>query len=444
MKNLLKNMRIYIPMLIATAAASVVAFIFCRLFDRISGNHSHFLLTGGFFALFFLLLGSAVFFCEYIFEGLPDTALRKHLRSPITRRTVALIAAGALLGSFLLGGFFQFLYELEPAGKASNVEAYAFIIDNSGSMDGNDSENKRFEALTQICATLPADKPVAVYIFGDETRCVRPYATQEEQPVAPEESWYEGLGGTYLGAAIDTCCKDTEQARTDGLFSGASRIIALTDGASFDLGGWFGHSTDVHVDRATDSNCEIFSIGFGSPDRSTLKELSWGTGGEYYDAGDAYDIAATMHSAVKAKSRGRMLMGVRSGRKSSSFWYGLLRFLFVGALGFGISFCAAMLIDNANITRILLIQTGVKSIVAALLLELLIQHSFGSGFVQLLTCLLIGVLVLEASVSERGSGRGGRKDKSAKGEEPGAQGWNAHSTQDGNKSVKAGDYTVKG
>ena len=447
MKKLLRNMRIYIPMLVATGVASVIAFIICHLIDRIAGNHSHFLLTGGFFAIFFILLGTAVFFCEYICESLPETSLRSHFRNPITRRSTAIFVVCVLLGSFLAGGILQVLYELEPARKATNVEAYAFILDNSGSMDDNDPDNKRFEALTQICATLPIDKPVAVYIFGTDTRCMRPYATQEQQPIVLNESWYEDLGGTSLGHAIDVCCQDTEQARTDGIFSGAVRIIDLTDGDSPDLGWFFGKSIDAYVNEAIDSGCEIFSIGFGSPNRSTLQDLSWGTGGEYYDAGDAYNIAATMQTAVKAKSRGRMLMGVRAGRKASSFGYGLLRFLFVGILGFGVSCCAAMMIDNKKITQILVVQTGVKSIVAALLLELLIQHSFGSGFVQLITCLLIGTLVLETGTTKSEHSRCRYRDYSdgtLEGSKSRDSDWNTLSVQDKNKSVNAGDYSVKG
>ena len=400
MNSLLKTGRLYLPMLLSTAAVSLIAFFVCASIERNAAKYWHFFMTGGFFALFCLMLCAAVFLCEYFFEGFPEAAIRGKMKNLKTRNYFALTVAGMTLASFLVGGFFQFLYELEPTGKTREAAAYAFIIDNSISMGGNDPSNMRFDALTQICESLPPEKPVAVYVFGTDTFCVRPYATQEDQPVSPTDQWFTDLENTYLGKAIMQCCEDTDMAKSEGLYSGMTRIITLTDGDSADLG-WFSADTMRKVvNRACDGDCEIFSIGFGDADRSTLENLSWETNGEYYDAGDAYNIASSMNSAVAAKSRGRMLMGVRSGKKSTNIWYGLMRVFFVALLSFGISCGSALLIDYKNITMLIISQTAVKSLLAAILLELLIQHSFGSGFVQLTTCLLIGTLVLMVSNSK--------------------------------------------
>lgn len=232
------GVRLYIAMLLCTAAVSAVAFFLCRVTEAFKSFVSHFVLTGAFFAVFFLLLAVAVVVCECIFNGFPENDLRGKMKNPRIRKSFALFFAAALVGSFLLGGVFQWLYELEPSRKQvrqSEASAYAFVIDNSYSMEVNDKDNMRFDALTEICATIPSDKPIAVYLFGDEAVCVRPFISQDDLPVEPEDTWKEEMGGTMMGSALKMLFADVDTARDAGDLSGTVRVIALTDGDSFDL-----------------------------------------------------------------------------------------------------------------------------------------------------------------------------------------------------------------
>jgi len=382
-------------MLIATAVASLAAFGIGELLTGLFGVMPSILISSIFFTVFALLLCVAIFACEYIFQGFGIVGFRDRFSNKSVRGNTLKVVAILLVGVFAASALFQFLYELEPSGKSSKATNYAFVIDNSGSMTVSDPDNYRFTALQDIAVSLPADAPVAVYIFGTTTECVRPFQTQENVPFIADETWYVDQGGTNLYTALRKCSDDIEKAQDDGLISGKTRIIVLSDGACAELSSFFhGSKRKDIIKKVSKADGEIFTIGFGEPDVRMMTEIAEGTGGVYYDANSSYDLVGAISSAVKANSAGRLLMGVRSGRTAYHFGYALMRIVFVALLGAAFSIASGLLMGHKPIEKLIFIQCGAKSIAAGILIEVLTQNVSGDTVHRLITCLVIGTLVL--------------------------------------------------
>ena len=53
----------------------------------------------------------------------------------------------SLLAVFIVTVFLEYLYEINPKTKEIEATSYIFVIDESGSMGGNDAKGLRYKAI---------------------------------------------------------------------------------------------------------------------------------------------------------------------------------------------------------------------------------------------------------------------------------------------------------
>ena len=71
-----------------------------------------------------------------------------------------------VVGAFILGTLFEFIYERDFFSEMKGYQeptSYIFLIDNSGSMNTNDPQAIRYDAIEKIVSKQADDFPYAVY-----------------------------------------------------------------------------------------------------------------------------------------------------------------------------------------------------------------------------------------------------------------------------------------
>ena len=88
-------------------------------------------------------------------------------------RDIVLRSLLLFLAVFAAAALFEFLYELQLNGRNREPGSYIFLMDSSGSMEENDPENRRYEAIQSVLANQEEDFPFAVYTFANDSTLVR-------------------------------------------------------------------------------------------------------------------------------------------------------------------------------------------------------------------------------------------------------------------------------
>ena len=131
----------------------------------------------------------------------------------------------SLIGIFVLAMGLEFIYECNPNIKSIEPTSYIFVIDESGSMSGNDPGGLRYEAIPEIMKAAEEGFPYMVYTFSDDTQIIR--------DMAPLDAEYEPIpvnsdGGTAICGTILRILQDYK----NGVWDGGSnpKVVFLTDG----------------------------------------------------------------------------------------------------------------------------------------------------------------------------------------------------------------------
>jgi hypothetical protein len=174
---------------------------------------------------------------------------------------------------------YKLLYDEDAEDQFSGMDI-AFVIDSSGSMTSNDRNNVRIDVTRDFISKLTDNDRGAVVDF-DSTAKVRSVFTNDKDALSAAAGLIDSSGGTNLSSGITSALN---------LFDGDVRndvlkyIIMLTDGQG-------SYDTSLTT-RAAANNVVIYTVGLGSSvSSSVLTAMATGTGGGYYHASNADQLA---------------------------------------------------------------------------------------------------------------------------------------------------------
>lgn len=354
-----KRQEFNLLMLVITLILGALAWIPCYALHRVlEGVIPDPVLIGLLFGIFALILAIGVFLVSMI-----SGSFEKNLISGgESGSAIAFLALGVLLLA-VLAGVFQWIYSLRIRPESVEPTSYVFLIDDSGSTADSDPQQLRYDAIGQVLKDKDADFPYMVYGFADNVTLLR-----EMQPVSAGGEKLQGVssGGTAIKLVLEKVLNDYKNKRWDG--GAAPKVVLLTDGYPTDFT-FFTEISGILREYAR-SNISISAVGLGGADATLMEEIASRTNGVYVDIQDAALLAEAMTSAASSFSSVGDLVTTRYDHSLSGL-FGFLRVLFVALLGVGIGLLAMVAYGQADSAGLILISSIVKSVIGALLLELL-------------------------------------------------------------------------
>ncbi len=275
--------------------ASITAAILCtaagELFLRL--EISGFLLTALYVAGQTALLAGVCLLC---------TKLREFPK-PKSLKLLILLLVGVLVASIPL----ELVYELDIIpGSGDKPTSFIFLIDNSGSMSGNDPDYERCSAISKVMESQPDNFPFCIYSFEDEAhRLTDMQSAADAKAVLNDvEKQMYSSGGTDIVHAIQTVADDLNQKNLDG--GKRPRIILLTDGDSDSRG------LEKAIEDAEKSGATICTIGFGTEFDKNLENIAELGHGVFVRAENVEDLSRAYVRAAAGLNLGRNLFKYRT------------------------------------------------------------------------------------------------------------------------------------
>jgi len=375
---------------------AVVGFVYFMVSETLFGVLTEVLWPPLGIAIYFGLLALAIYFVLYLlnkargdYRGWSSKNLSSVVSSAFKKGAIAL----AVL--FVLAGGFEFLYEVDYSSVSENASSYVFLIDDSGSMNyedtGNDREYARITAIEDIMSDKASDIEFCVYKFQTEAQLVREMAPYKENESIrnikiKDEYGNEILafdssdGGTDIIGSLTTVIDDITSGRINA--GKSPRILLLSDGEDYG-------DIDSITKLCNDNNIIVSSIGF-CVDSQLLKEISSRTGGTYQEINDASLLSSGMESAFMLDNS-RNLLSERVVFDNNGL-YLVLRIVFLILLGALFSWikqkCYCSAYDHSYEDIVFWVSFALCSI-AAILLEVLLQYTHVDPWiVRCIFCLL--------------------------------------------------------
>lgn len=275
----------------------------------------------------------------------------------------------SLIGVFALAMGLEFLYECNPIVLTIQPTSYIFVIDESGSMSGNDPAGIRYEAIPEIMEAEKQGFPYMVYTFSDSARIAR--------DMGPLDSEYEALptvsdGGTAILGTLHQIVQDYK----DGLWDGGAnpKVVFLTDGSATDISRGFlwldGNMAEFSavLDEYYNSGVTISAVGLGNVDREIMTMMAETTGGIFINIDDASDLTSAMKTAAISYSE-RDLLSIRYMRRWD-WLYGVLRVLFLSIIGTVIGSLILLAYMEDSSIRIIVFSSVLCSLMGSILFEI--------------------------------------------------------------------------
>ena len=152
----------------------------------------------------------------------------------------------------------------------------------------DDAEKQRLTVARDMIDRLPENSRVGVVRYGSSIRALTPELLSDKEAVKKylTSSYFYNFGGTYMytgvnrGFTLFDTDEDGEMLRT---------MVVLSDGETADA-----RLHSSVVDTAVQENIKIYTVGLGSEStyfNAYMKPLAEETGGAFYPAEDAEDLA---------------------------------------------------------------------------------------------------------------------------------------------------------
>lgn len=297
--------------------------------------------------------------------------------------SMKLIGIGCIVGLFILGMLFEFLYEL--GGNIQEIPAnnVVFLLDDSGSMEDSDPNFERINAVEQIVESKGEDFNYAIYQFGEEINCVRPMASKS---AGMPDLRQPPMGQTPVRGALSTLQQDIK----NGVISVATnlQVVMLTDGHATDLG-WWNHRLGSAIKYYQRQGIPINTVGLGQADQNLMEKIASETGGVSVMVSDVSELVNAMNSVVRTGVIKRTLLTKRP-TVNLNILYGILHILFIALLG-GIFAPLKLSVAGDSDNEIsILVVSAVLSVVAAIIIEVG-MNIFATSIVRFIAVLLIGI-----------------------------------------------------
>ena len=176
----------------------------------------------------------------------------------------------------------SFTVSAAASGGDLNV---ALVVDNSGSL-GSTAFNDEKNAAKTLVSLIASNDKAAVWGFTGTVDAVIGFTADKGALNAAIDAYpYKG-GSTAFYDGVYQALSGT------ALQSGRKAVVAMTDGEDNSSG----HSQAEVIAYAKSLGIPVFTIGFGSFDKTVLEAIATQTGGAFYDAAGSANLQAILQA----------------------------------------------------------------------------------------------------------------------------------------------------
>lgn len=310
----------------------------------------------------------------------------KHVTQYKDGKGILFFVASMLVGIFILGTVFEFIYELSGI-KKEKVTSYIFAVDCSGSMSENDPDNRRYQAIEEIVSNCKKNFPFAIYLFSERVKLVREMLPVSEG-LDKEKIFLKPGGGTAIYHTLDTIITDNKEGKWNG--GKHPKLILLTDGEATDISE-FDAKMGQLMDKYKEEKISISTVGLGNFNDQILKEIAVAAEGVCVKVEDASYLVEGMKTAIKEENNSDLL-NIRQ-TEGKDYLHLCMRVVFLFLLGvvIRITIFVANCIEEDK-KRIISISI-VLSLLAGCLMEFVMQtQQIKPSSLRMLLCLLLTIM----------------------------------------------------
>lgn len=180
--------------------------------------------------------------------------------------------------------------DYDVALDTTSLSSICFVVDISGSMDGEPIRNAR-AALRKFVESMNDNTEVSIVAFDDGAYERTPLTQNASDLLAGIET-LQASGGTNISRGISGGIDSLRNA------VGAKNIILMTDGQSDEDYDW--------QTRALSDGVTIFTVGFGSVNTTYLTRIAELTGGTFTladSSGDLQNVYASIGSVIGNRAK---------------------------------------------------------------------------------------------------------------------------------------------
>lgn len=301
---------------------------------------------------------------------------------------------GILLSSLLL----EFVYDLIQQRKKEVVyNSYLFVIDNSGSMNGSDPYGLRYKAIETLLKDKPADFEFGVISFSDNAEVVR-----EMGPISKGIQLGEPInyGGTQMLHTMKYIAEEIDNGNIKA--DKNTKIVLLSDGEPTDVR--FKSTMMKGLKYYVKHGITVSTVGLLYADDDFMTMIADKTGGVYVRCDDVTKLQVALEQATEATKYYRNLLGYRDG-SILNILLGIMRILFVGALGLIIAVEKTAICDMFLDSKTVWVTSSVCGILAGICIELG-MNAIGINplVMRMITCVLLSCTFLNEDGLHEGTG----------------------------------------
>lgn len=375
--------RYSVRMLFVTVMVGVIYALVAEGFYRIAEDViPGVVLIPLYFTGLFLVLGAAVY--------LTGKLIYSRTFSGINKRQWVI----TLLLILALSALFEFLYEIAREKKqAKEITSFLFVLDDSGSMESNDPERIRYQAIDTLLEGKEDSFQYGIYSFNNESTVLRNMApkSQAQDYILPEVN-----GGTAIMGTL-VAIKDSLETG-ELLIDESCKVILLSDGYATDISFTNKNKVAKILESFAQRGICISTVGLADADDSLMSMIADKTGGVYVKANDISTLDEAMNQAASATNVSRNLLGYRA-IVSFDLLLGFMRIAFITVLGIIIAGEKTVLCERFLDTRSVLISSTAGSILAGFCIEIGMNTvGVHPTVMRMVTCALIAFTLLKKDI----------------------------------------------
>lgn len=335
-------------------------------------------LMGLYFGIIGIIIVSVMCFCVYKISKLKYEIPANNIFFKSLQILIILTFSVLLV----LGAGFEFLYSLNLNGVSFGTN-YIIAVDNSGSMEGNDPNYERFNALNELFSSVKNNQKIGVYVFNTESTNVIPLQKIDKSKLNEYKSMLEKYkvsdGGTNLMNTLEDIMNYIEKENVKN----NTDVIVISDGEC---------SINNNVlNKFVNKRIPIHTIGVVDTYNS-LHNISIQTRGNYYDIGHIEELGSTLNTIYNLQT-GHFLVGRRSGLEADMLRYIIMRVVFIFILSIIIKIMELFIIDIVALRKFITVQCVLFSMLSAICIEFIMQNiNIDESLVRFLMILFISLL----------------------------------------------------